>query len=165
MRLRRVLGPALLVAAGLELLKSGGRLYVQRTESNPAYQVVAGAVGLLVFLNLLNQLILFAAALTATSRHGTVTDLAAGPTRVAPHAAPPAGANDHPSQVSRRSPAHKVGGARRGTPAPPVAVAPVVGQIDPSVLHIGRATLARGAGGLSSPDCAIDRRRKRSTTH
>ena len=64
MRLGRVLGPALLVvSAGLELLKTVGRLYVQRTESNPAYQIVAGAVGLLVFLNLLNQLILFASAL------------------------------------------------------------------------------------------------------
>lgn len=79
MRLRRVLGPALLVAAGLEVIKTIGRFYVQRTEANPAYQVVVAAVGLLVFLNLLNQLILFAAALTATSRIGPVSDLAAGP--------------------------------------------------------------------------------------
>jgi membrane protein len=73
---RRVLGPALLVAAGLELLKTLGRLYIERTETNPAYQVVAGAVGLLVFLNALNHLILFAAALTATSDHGRIVDLA-----------------------------------------------------------------------------------------
>ena len=78
MPLRRVLGPALLVAAGLELLKTLGRLYVQRTEANPTYQVVAGAVGLLVFLNVVNQLILFAAALTATSTVGRATDMAAG---------------------------------------------------------------------------------------
>jgi membrane protein len=77
MPLRRVLGPALLVAAGLELLKTLGRLYVQRTEANPTYQVVAGAVGLLVFLNVVNQLVLFAAALTATGSAGQVTDLAA----------------------------------------------------------------------------------------
>jgi membrane protein len=76
MPLRRVLGPALLVALGLELLKTLGRLYVQHTEANPTYQVVAGTVGLLVFLNALNQLILFAAALTATGRTGQVTDLA-----------------------------------------------------------------------------------------
>ena len=81
MPLRRVLGPALLVAAGLELLKTVGRLYVQRTEANPTYQVVAGAVGLLVFLNVVNHLILFAAALTATGTAGEVTDLAARPTR------------------------------------------------------------------------------------
>jgi membrane protein len=77
MPIRRVLGPALLVAAGLALLNSLGRLYVQRTEANPTYLVVAGAVGLLVFLNVVNQLLLFAAALTATSTSGQVTDLAA----------------------------------------------------------------------------------------
>jgi membrane protein len=81
MPLRRVLGPALLVAAGLEVLKTLGRLYVQRTEANPTYQVVAGAVGLLVFLNVVNQLVLFAAALTATGTAGQVTDLAARDTR------------------------------------------------------------------------------------
>jgi membrane protein len=67
MPLRRVLGPALLVAAGLELLKSVGQLYVQRVSANATYLVVAGAVGLLVFLNVVNQTVLFAAALTATS--------------------------------------------------------------------------------------------------
>ncbi|WP_116076527.1 YihY/virulence factor BrkB family protein [Asanoa ferruginea] len=77
MPLRRVVGPALFVAVGLELLKTIGRIYVQRTESNPTYLVVAGAVGLLVFLNVVNQLILFAATLSATSTTGQVTDLAA----------------------------------------------------------------------------------------
>ena len=102
MRPRRVLGPALLVALGLELLKTVGRLYLQRTESNPAYQIVAGAVGLLVFLNLLNQLILFAAALSATSTHGTVTDLAAGPTPAARYATATAGAIRHRGRRWRR---------------------------------------------------------------
>jgi membrane protein len=77
MPLRRVLGPAVFVAAGLELLKALGRLYVHRTETNATYLVVAGAVGLLVFLNAVNQLILFAATLAATSTAGQVTDLAA----------------------------------------------------------------------------------------
>ena len=77
MPLRRVLGPALLVAVGLELLKTLGRLYVQRTEANPTYQLVAGSVGLLVFLNAVNQMVLFAAALTATSTTGRPADLAA----------------------------------------------------------------------------------------
>jgi membrane protein len=113
MRLRRVLGPALLVAAGLEVLKTVGHLYVQRTESNPAYQVVAGAVGLLVFLNLLNQLILFAAALTATSAFGPVTDLAAGPSPAAPHpTTPTARAYGQPCRTRRRMLARrKVGNA------------------------------------------------------
>jgi membrane protein len=77
MPVRRVLGPALMVAVGLELLKTLGRLYVQRTEANPTYQIVAGAVGLLVFLNAVNQMVLFAAALTATSTAGRPADLAA----------------------------------------------------------------------------------------
>jgi membrane protein len=45
---------------------------------------VAGAVGLLVFLNVVNQLVLFAAALTATGTAGEVTDLAARRIRAAP---------------------------------------------------------------------------------
>jgi membrane protein len=96
MPLRRVLGPALLVAAGLELLKTLGRLYVQRTEANPTYQVVAGAVGLLVFLNVVNQLILFAATLTATSSAGQVTDLAV------PRATYADGGRGHPAIRMRR---------------------------------------------------------------
>ena len=77
MPVRRVLAPALLVAVGLELLKTIGRLYVQRTEANPTYHLVAGSVGLLVFLNAVNQMVLFAAALTATSTAGRPADLAA----------------------------------------------------------------------------------------
>ncbi|HEY2790870.1 MAG TPA: YihY/virulence factor BrkB family protein [Micromonosporaceae bacterium] len=74
MRARRVVPAALLVAFGLEILNTLGRIYVSRAESNPAYQVVAGAVGLLVFLSLANQLLLFAAALTATSTRGSIND-------------------------------------------------------------------------------------------
>ncbi len=116
MRLGRVLGPALLVAAGFELLKTVGRLYVQRTESNPAYQVVAGAVGLLVFLNLFNQLILFAAALSATSTHGSVTDLAAGPKASRPHATPTAGPDSHPHRIIGRSPVRGPSGVPMARP-------------------------------------------------
>lgn len=78
MPLRRVAVPALIVAAGLELLKTVGRVFVQNVEANPTYQVVAGTVGLLFSLNIINQLILFAAALAATSTAGEVTDLSAG---------------------------------------------------------------------------------------
>lgn len=102
MRLRRVLGPALFVAAGLEALKTIGRLYVQRTEANPAYQVVTGAVAVLVFLSLLNQFILFAAALTATSTRGPVTDLAATPPPATPHPTRPTGATGHQRLINRR---------------------------------------------------------------
>jgi membrane protein len=77
MPVRRVLGPAVLVAVGFQLLTTLGRVYVQRTEANPTYHLVAGSVGLLVLLNAVNQLVLFAAALTATSDTGHPGDLAA----------------------------------------------------------------------------------------
>jgi membrane protein len=72
--LRRVLGPALVVALGLELLKSLGRLYVGRIETNPTYQVVAGTVGLLVILNLVHLLLLYASAITATDATSPAVD-------------------------------------------------------------------------------------------
>ncbi|MCO1595218.1 YihY/virulence factor BrkB family protein [Micromonospora sp. RHAY321] len=83
-RLRPVV---VLVAVGITLLNTVGRYYVVRTERNPAYTVVAGAVGLLLYLYLLNQLVLFGAALLATSSRGRVLDLAEG----APPAAPDEG--------------------------------------------------------------------------
>jgi uncharacterized BrkB/YihY/UPF0761 family membrane protein len=55
--------------ARLGMVKTLGRLYVQHTEANPAYRLVAGSVGLLVFLNAINQMVLFAGALAATSTH------------------------------------------------------------------------------------------------
>lgn len=73
---RRVLGPGLLIAAGVVVLKTLAFLLVERVQTNPALEVVAGAAGLLVFLLVLNQLILFAAALTATGAAGPVIDLA-----------------------------------------------------------------------------------------
>ncbi|MFF5112979.1 YihY/virulence factor BrkB family protein [Streptosporangium sp. NPDC000509] len=73
---RRVVGPALVITIGLELLKTIGQVYFNISSANPAYKVVAGAVGMLLFLKLVNVLILFAASHAATSRHGTVLDLA-----------------------------------------------------------------------------------------
>jgi membrane protein len=53
---------------------------VQRIGDNPAYAVVATAVGLLVYLYLFNQVLLWGAALASTDIHGDVVDLAADPT-------------------------------------------------------------------------------------
>ncbi|MCW3815263.1 YihY/virulence factor BrkB family protein [Micromonospora sp. DR5-3] len=75
---RRLRPVVLVVAVGITLLNTVGRYYVMRTERNPAYTVVATAVGLLLYLYLLNQLVLFGAALAATSRYGRVVDLAEG---------------------------------------------------------------------------------------
>lgn len=75
---RRLLPAALLFTVGFGLLKTLGKLYITRTAHNPAYQVAAGTVGLLIFMYLLHQILLFTAALAATSRRGRVVDLAYG---------------------------------------------------------------------------------------
>jgi len=77
--LRRVIGPALVITVGLEILKSIGQALLNLSAANPAYQVVTGAVAMLLFLKVLNQLILFATALAATSTNGTVNDLHGSP--------------------------------------------------------------------------------------
>jgi membrane protein len=77
---RRLLPSAILVAIGIQMLNSIGTWFIRRTEERPAYQLVAGTVGLLIYLYLLNQLILLGAALAATSHRGTVVDLG-GPTQ------------------------------------------------------------------------------------
>lgn len=76
MSLRRLFPSALLFAVGLGLLKTAGEWYILRAEHNPAYQIAAGTVGLLLFMYLLHRVLLFAAALAATSVHGRVVDLA-----------------------------------------------------------------------------------------
>ncbi|MDG6109395.1 YihY/virulence factor BrkB family protein [Dactylosporangium aurantiacum] len=81
MSLRRLLPSALLFAVGLGLLKTLGKLYITRIETNPAYQLVAGTIGLLLYMYLLHQLLLFAAALAATDTHGRAKDLAGGEPR------------------------------------------------------------------------------------
>jgi membrane protein len=71
----RLLPVALVLAVGIQLLNVAGRYVIGRTERSPAYALVTGAVGFLVYLYLLNQLIVFASALAATSRRGVATDL------------------------------------------------------------------------------------------
>ncbi|MEU7899895.1 hypothetical protein AB0B45_44540 [Nonomuraea sp. NPDC049152] len=91
--LRRLLGPALLITVGLQILNSLGQVYLQLTAANPAYQLVAGAAVMLVYLKAANQLILLATALAATSTTGTITDLATRPTPAEP--APPPRRHPH----------------------------------------------------------------------
>jgi membrane protein len=76
---RRLLPAVAVVALGITLLNSIGRYYVFRAAGNPAYRVVASTIAVLVYLYLFNQLLLFGAAVAATSGHGSVVDLAAGP--------------------------------------------------------------------------------------
>jgi membrane protein len=76
--LRRWLPSALGIALGIQLLNTVGRLVIERTEDRPAFAAAAGAVGLLVYLYVLNQVILFGAAFAATSRWGLAFDLGTG---------------------------------------------------------------------------------------
>jgi membrane protein len=73
---RRLVPAVIFVAAGITLLNTVGQAVVDRVRTNPAYTVMTSAVGVLVYLYLLNQVLLFGAALIATSSHGRVRDLA-----------------------------------------------------------------------------------------
>jgi membrane protein len=75
---RRLVWPVLIVALGIQLLNTIGREFIAASEQRPVYALVAGSVGLLIYLYVLNQLILFGAALAATSTAGSAFDLATG---------------------------------------------------------------------------------------
>jgi membrane protein len=77
MTVRRILPPVVQVGLGYTLLNTVGRSFVGLVERNPAYGLVASAVGLLVYLYVFNQLLLFGASWAATSPHGRVVDLSA----------------------------------------------------------------------------------------
>ncbi|GAA1821279.1 hypothetical protein GCM10009682_46800 [Luedemannella flava] len=76
---RRLIPTAILLGVGIQVLNELVRLVVGRAEHNPAYALVTGAVGLLLYLYFLNQLIVFASAVAATSQHGRAVDLAGNP--------------------------------------------------------------------------------------
>jgi membrane protein len=77
MTARRLAPPVLQVGLGITLLNTVGRSFVGLVQGNPAYALVASAVGALVYLYVFNQLLLFGAAWAATSPHGRVIDLSA----------------------------------------------------------------------------------------
>lgn len=87
---RRLAPAVVVVAVGITLLNTVGQLVIELARHNPAYIVVTGAVGLLLYLYLFNQLLLFGAALIATSPHGRVRDLAVGRPQARPEAVPAA---------------------------------------------------------------------------
>lgn len=63
---RQVRSGALLTAVGFELLKLVGTFLIGRTTENPLYATFGVVVGLLVWMNFVARLIIFAAAWTAT---------------------------------------------------------------------------------------------------
>jgi membrane protein len=77
MTARRMAPPVLQVGLGVTLLNTVGKSFVGLVTRNPAYGLVASAVGVLVYLYVFNQLLLFGAAWAATSPHGRVVDLSA----------------------------------------------------------------------------------------
>jgi membrane protein len=77
MTVRRMVPPVLQVGIGITLLNTVGKSFVGLVERNPAYGLVGSAVGVLVYLYVFNQLLLFGAAWAATSPHGRVVDLSA----------------------------------------------------------------------------------------
>jgi len=77
MTVRRMAPPVLQVGIGVTLLNTVGKSFVGLVTRNPAYGLVASAVGVLVYLYVFNQLLLFGAAWAATSPHGRVVDLSA----------------------------------------------------------------------------------------
>jgi membrane protein len=77
MTVRRMAPPVLQVGIGIMLLNTVGKSFVGLVQRNPAYGLVASAVGALVYLYVVNQLLLFGAAWAATSPHGRVVDLSA----------------------------------------------------------------------------------------
>jgi membrane protein len=77
MTVRRLLPPVLQVGIGITLLNTVGKSFVGLIQRNPAYGLVASAVGVLVYLYVFNQLLLFGASWAATSPHGRVVDLSA----------------------------------------------------------------------------------------
>jgi len=77
MTARRMAPPVLQVGLGIYLLNTVGKSIVGLIQRNPAYGLVASAVGLLVYLYVFNQILLFGAAWAATSPHGRVVDLSA----------------------------------------------------------------------------------------
>jgi membrane protein len=81
--LRRLIGPALVIAIGIQLLNTAGRALISLSEDRPVYAVVTNAVGLLIYLYVLNQVILFGAALAATASAGKARDLGAGAAGIA----------------------------------------------------------------------------------
>jgi membrane protein len=114
MSVRRVIPVVLVVGVGIQLLNTVGKWYINRTEHRPAYQLVAGAVGLLIYLYLLNHLILIGAALAATSTRGTATDMATSPpTPLSPSPPGPPSPADPPAKPPPRPPPSDARSSRR----------------------------------------------------
>jgi membrane protein len=76
---RRVRSAAVLGAIGFELLKLVGTFLIARTTHNPVYATFGVIVGLLIWINLVSQLMMFVAAWGATQPYSEAPDSAPAP--------------------------------------------------------------------------------------
>jgi len=113
-RYRTVLRGAVLAAVGYEILKLVGTYYIALISANPTYGIFAGAVGLLVWIDLVSRFLLLAAAWTATGTHGQAVrpGSAPGQRRRRTNATPPA-----PSASTAASPPASSATARPSAPS------------------------------------------------
>ena len=123
---RQVRSAAFLGAVGFELLKLAGTFLIVRTTHNPVYATFGVVVGLLIWINLVSQLLIYVAAWGATQPYsddppaaGEVATGAIAPGDVARGGPPPAsGLGRTSSRVAARPPrrGHR---SRRGCVAHP----------------------------------------------
>ncbi|HYN97089.1 MAG TPA: YhjD/YihY/BrkB family envelope integrity protein [Pilimelia sp.] len=71
--MRALVPVVLLVGGGITVLNTAGQWVIERVRDNPAYTVMTSAVAVLLYLYLFNQMLLFGAALIATSGSGRRT--------------------------------------------------------------------------------------------
>ncbi|MEV0273316.1 YihY/virulence factor BrkB family protein [Hamadaea sp. NPDC050747] len=105
---RRLIPPAIAVGVGVSLLNWGGRAYFTHSlRFYPTATVIATTGVLLLYLYFFNQIVLWGAALAATSTRGRFIDLAAGPRPADPPEGRPESADppaDNPAGGATGSP-------------------------------------------------------------
>ncbi|WP_245886500.1 YihY/virulence factor BrkB family protein [Kineococcus xinjiangensis] len=132
--LRDLLSGAVVGGVGLGILKQVGTLVASRSAENPFLKAAAGIVVILILMNLIGRLVLFAAAWAAEHAEDRGT--------LHPHAAAEDGAEAEPERVFAG--AHRTPRPRRGLLADPVTYA---GALFLGALGTGAALAARKATG------------------
>jgi len=150
---RRVLRGAVLAAVLFEVLKRVGAIYIDRTTGNPLYGIVAVAVGLLVWINLVSRLFLLCAAWTVTAPYdsdvepsGTANAEAAREARIPAEFAD----GDDPPMIQQAGATHagSVGVVASGAPVGGTAVAEASRPQPPRSQQIARQAGQFTAGAL-----------------
>lgn len=141
-RYKTVLRGAIVAAVGYEVLKVVGTTYLANVTSNPTYGPFAGAVGLLVWIDLISRFLLLTAAWTATGKQPEGSDACAEDEPQEGHSVP---VGDRPTDGSVLGPVPtdedgRVPG-RRDSPRPAAVAGALVGT--GAVLGAGAAAAGR----------------------